>query len=124
MVKTLPSRVTTRLCSPPLPIPYAMEAFMATRRWAKAAVTGVAAIAATLVTAPATHAAPPNLKLVAVKESLLAKHLWYEQTYHGHPVVGGFYAEHVDKRSGTTTVTDGRASISGLARPSATVGAD
>ncbi|WP_432001863.1 M36 family metallopeptidase [Streptomyces sioyaensis] len=97
---------------------------MAKRRWATATVAGAAAIAGTLIATPHAQAAPRNLKLVATKQSLLAKHYWYKQTYRGHPVLGGFYATHVDRRTGKTTVTDGRVKVSGLAHSNAAVGAD
>ncbi len=61
---------------------------------------------------PASSSVPGDLKLVQVRESLLATHYWYQQTYHGVPVLDTYYARHVDK-SGAETVTDGRAAIAG-----------
>jgi Zn-dependent metalloprotease len=69
-------------------------------------------------------AAPDDLKLVTVNDSLLATHFWYQQTYLGHPVLGGFYARHVDTRTGEVAVTDGRARIGTLTRSLGAVAED
>jgi Zn-dependent metalloprotease len=58
----------------------------------------------------AASAVPGNLKLIKTKTSLLGKHYWYQQTFKGLPVVGGYYAQHVDK-SGKVQITDGRDAV-------------
>src|SRR4051794_11673217 len=58
----------------------------------------------------AASAVPANLKLIKTKTSLLGKHYWYQQTFKGLPVIGGYYAQHVDK-SGKVQVVDGRDAV-------------
>ena len=73
-----------------------------------AAGTGVAVLGAMLMVPPvATASSDGDLALVATRHSLLGTHTWYEQTYHGLPVLGGYYARHTDKR-GRASVDDGR----------------
>ncbi|MEU4237454.1 M36 family metallopeptidase [Actinoplanes sp. NPDC026619] len=61
----------------------------------------------------AAQAAPAGLQLVQTRQSLLGAHTWYQQTYRGIPVFGGYYATHTDK--GVLTVDDGRKAVTGLA---------
>ncbi|KJK12841.1 bacillolysin [Terrabacter sp. 28] len=68
--------------------------------------------AATAVSA-ASAALPADLTLVQVRQSLLGSHTWYAQTYRGVPVLGGFYAVH--STGATSSVDDGRKTVSGLA---------
>ncbi|MBB5833893.1 M36 family metallopeptidase [Kribbella italica] len=56
-------------------------------------------------------AVPGNLKLVKTKNSLLGKHVWYQQTFKGLPVVNGYYAKHFDKSGKVTQVSDGRDAV-------------
>jgi Zn-dependent metalloprotease len=72
--------------------------------------------AAVAVGSSPASAAPDGLTLVAVRDSLLETHYWYRQTYQGHPVLGGFYARHVDHTTGAVSVTDGRRTVGTLAR--------
>ncbi|HWO68284.1 MAG TPA: M4 family metallopeptidase [Umezawaea sp.] len=65
--------------------------------------------------AQAAPETPADLQLVATRDSLLAKHYWYAQTFEGKPVLGGYYAKHVDKRTRKETVQDGRIKVEGLA---------
>jgi Zn-dependent metalloprotease len=82
----------------------------------------VTAVAVATLVAPllgATAQAAPadtqqGLQLVAVRESLLATHYWYVQTYAGHKVLDSYYAKHVDKATGQVTIDDGRQAVSGL----------
>jgi Zn-dependent metalloprotease len=69
----------------------------------------------------AAHAAPDGLTLVATRHSLLGTHTWYQQTYNGVPVLGGYYAAHTDGRTGATTVQDGRIAVTGLSARGAAV---
>ncbi|MGA8114447.1 MAG: M36 family metallopeptidase [Actinocatenispora sp.] len=85
-------------------------------------VAGLAVAA--LGTAPAAQAAPDHLTLVGERHSLLATHYWYQQTYGGHPVLDAYYVRHVNTKTGATTVDDGRAKISSLARTAAAVSRD
>ncbi|GAB2820994.1 M36 family metallopeptidase [Lentzea nigeriaca] len=65
-----------------------------------------------MLTFSAQAAAPKEgLRLLAVRDSLLATHTWYEQTYDGKPVLGAYYVEHVDKATGVKTVDDGRIAV-------------
>ncbi|MEU7866614.1 M36 family metallopeptidase [Dactylosporangium sp. NPDC049140] len=84
-------------------------------RWL-AAVAGGALLITTGGTA--AHAAPPlpdGLRPVQVRQSLLGTHTWYQQLYHGLPVLGGWYATHSDAATGEVTVQDGRLQVKGLA---------
>ncbi|HEX6873771.1 MAG TPA: bacillolysin [Micromonosporaceae bacterium] len=92
------------------------------RRWTLALVAA-AGLAAAALGAPAQAAAPTpdGLTVVAVRQSLLGTHTWYDQTYRGLPVLGGFYATHTDSRTGAVTVQDGRIDVSTLATTTATV---
>ncbi|WP_245577103.1 M36 family metallopeptidase [Paractinoplanes globisporus] len=73
----------------------------------------------------AAQAAPPSvpsdLQQVQVRQSLLGTHTWYQQTYRGIPVVGGYYATH--KVGGKVTVDDGRKPVTGLADTTADLSA-
>jgi Zn-dependent metalloprotease len=80
------------------------------------AALAVVALLASLLDSPAAQAAPAGLKLVATKQSLLGSHYWYQQISNGHDVVGGYYAEHVDSRTGKKVVDDGRRSVGALKR--------
>jgi Zn-dependent metalloprotease len=64
----------------------------------------------------AAAAVPSDLRLVRTLDSLLAVHTWYQQTYAGYPVVGGWYAVHA-ARDGATTTDDGRVPAARLALP-------
>ncbi|WP_412540509.1 M36 family metallopeptidase [Longispora sp. K20-0274] len=80
---------------------------------------GVGAALLAVFAATPAHSEPDateGLTLVSVQDSLLGTHYWYEQTFDGHPVLGGFYGKHVDKASGAVTVDDGRKAVQGLAR--------
>jgi Fungalysin/Thermolysin Propeptide Motif/Fungalysin metallopeptidase (M36) len=95
------------------------------RRKAIAAMTaGVAAVAMgmsfasaagagpdTTPTVTAANAIPPNLKLIRTKTSLLGKHYWYQQTFKGLPVIGAYYAKHLDKAGKLLQVADGRDAV-------------
>jgi Zn-dependent metalloprotease len=78
-------------------------------------LAAIAGIAGTVIAAGGTaaYAAPDGLTVVAVRHSLLGTHTWYQQTYRGVPVLGGYYATHTDTRTGTTSVQDGRLAIKG-----------
>jgi Zn-dependent metalloprotease len=67
----------------------------------------------------AAYAAPDGLTVVATRHSLLGTHTWYQQTYRGVPVLGGYYATHTDARTGTTSIEDGRLTIKGTPARSA-----
>ncbi len=88
---------------------------------------GAAGVAAAVTAAllslagPAQAAPQAGLELVAVRHSQLATHYWYRQTYGGHEVLGGYYAKHVDTRTGAVAVQDGRRTVTGLDSPNAAV---
>src|SRR2546423_12266626 len=81
----------------------------------------VLAGAAVAVGGTPASATEDGLTLVAVRGSLLATHYWYRQTYQGHPVLGGFYARHVERGTGAVAVTDGRQRVGALGRTLAVV---
>ncbi|MFI5937337.1 M36 family metallopeptidase [Actinoplanes sp. NPDC051494] len=76
---------------------------------ASALITGLAVAAA----GPAGAAPPSDLLPVRTRQSLLGTHVWYQQTYQGIPVFGGYYATHTDA-AGTREVADGRKKITGF----------
>jgi len=80
------------------------------------AVTGAALAAALALTGSPARAGTngEQLQLVGSRHSLLADHYWYEQTHHGLPVLGGFYGEHLERRTGRVTVQNGRQQVRGL----------
>lgn len=73
-------------------------------------MTFTSAAGAAPASSQAASAVPANLKLIKTKTSLLGKHYWYQQTFKGLPVVGGYYAKHVDK-SGKVQIADGRDAV-------------
>jgi Zn-dependent metalloprotease len=89
---------------------------MRLRRLAVSALS-IAALVIPLSGAASASAAPApdGLQLIATRDSLLATHYWYAQTYAGHPVLGGYYVKHVDKATRHVTVNDGRRAVTGLA---------
>ena len=93
------------------------------RRKAIAAVTAGVAVVATGMsftiaagapdtnpTVTAATAIPPNLKLIRTKTSLLGKHYWYQQIFKGLPVIGGYYAKHIEAGK-LLRVADGREAV-------------
>jgi Zn-dependent metalloprotease len=65
----------------------------------------------------AAASVPADLTQVQSRQSLLGTHTWYQQTYRGIPVVGGYYATHLVGRK--LTVDDGRKAVTGLGSTSA-----
>jgi Zn-dependent metalloprotease len=76
-------------------------------------VAGLLAAAGTPAHA-APGSVPEGLREVQARHSLLGTHIWYQQTYRGIPVFGGYYATHT-AASGAVTVDDGRQPVNGLA---------
>ncbi len=74
--------------------------------------------------AQAAPQTPADLQLVATRDSLLATHFWYAQTFEGKPVLGGYYAKHVNKRTREETIQDGRIKVEGLASTTPSVGTE
>ncbi|MFI5914745.1 M36 family metallopeptidase [Dactylosporangium sp. NPDC051541] len=85
---------------------------------------GVMVVAGSGTAAQAAPAVPNDLRQVQVRQSLLGSHTWYQQLYHGLPVLGGFYATHTDSASGAVTVQDGRLDVRGLTTETPGVAAD
>lgn len=83
-----------------------------TRRTVTSIAASTAVVAASIaLAAPSTAApsgVPANLSLVRTTHSLLGTHRWYQQTNHGLPVVGGWYARHLDTHGRLTGVLDDR----------------
>jgi Zn-dependent metalloprotease len=85
-----------------------------------AAIAGAALIGAVLSapvaaapTTPGAASGTSGLTLIAVRQSLLGSHEWYQQTYRGLPVLGGYYAVHTDSRTGQVQTQDGRLTVGG-----------
>src|SRR5215211_5622969 len=74
----------------------------------------VGLLVAGLVGTTSAGASTADLKLIRVRESLLGTHYWYQQTYRGLPVLGGYYASHVDRMGGEFLVQDGRRQVVAL----------
>jgi hypothetical protein len=54
-----------------------------------------------------------GLRLIAVRESILGVHRWYEQTHLGLPVLGGFFGRHEDRSGRVALIQDGRIPVQG-----------
>ena len=95
-------------------------------RYRTIAGVGAAALTTAMLISPVAQAAPSSattastarttppvpttrgaLVRVQTRHSLLGTHTWYAQTFHGLPVLNGYYARHTDK-AGHVTVDDGR----------------
>jgi Zn-dependent metalloprotease len=82
----------------------------------------IAAVAQPAHAAP-TQGSADGLRQIQVRQSLLATHTWYQQTYQGLPVVGGYYVKHVDA-AGKVTVVDLRKPVTGLSSSAAGLAQD
>ncbi len=96
-----------------------------TRRTLAVLIAGATLVAAGIgAPAAAAPAAADGLTLVAVRQSLLGAHEWYQQTYAGLPVVGGFYGKHIDARTGAVLVQDGRIAVQAAPATRPTIAVD
>ncbi|TWP50147.1 bacillolysin [Lentzea tibetensis] len=86
---------------------------MRPRRIVAAACTAGVALSLFPITA---QAAQPNdgLQFVGFRDSVLASHTWYVQTFGGKPVLGSYFVRHIDKKTGAVTVDDGRIAVGNL----------
>jgi Zn-dependent metalloprotease len=73
----------------------------------------VIGLTATSAMAASRPQAQSGLRLIAVRESLLGVHRWYEQTYFGLPVLGGFFSRHEDRTGRAVLLQDGRTEVVG-----------
>jgi Zn-dependent metalloprotease len=89
----------------------AVTAGLATVTMGMSVASAAGAAPDTSATAATSSAVPPDLKLIRTKTSLLGKHYWYEQTFKGLPVIGGYYVRHIDKSGKLLEVADGRDAI-------------
>jgi Zn-dependent metalloprotease len=82
-----------------------------------ATITASVAVLVVPLTGAVANAAPApdGLRLIAQRDSLLATHQWYVQTFNGHKVIGSFYGKHTDKKTGQVSISDGRIAVNGLA---------
>jgi len=87
-----------------------------------ATVLVVAAVASPAHAGPAQRSAD-GLRQIQVRQSLLGTHTWYQQTYQGLPVVGGYYVKHVDA-AGKVTIDDLRKTVTGLSSSTAGLAQD
>ena len=67
--------------------------------------------------------AAEGVRLVRTLHSLTGVHEWYVQTYAGYPVLGSYYARHLDASGNVVSVQDGRLAVSGLDSTSPTIDA-
>ena len=83
------------------------------RRYLVASLT--AALAAVALAVPTTQAtaAPSGLRLVRTLRSLTGTHQWFQQTYRGHDVLGGYLARHFDAAGNLVEADDGRLAVRG-----------
>lgn len=88
-----------------------------------AGIAGSLVLGVTTVAGAGTSAADnaDGLRLIATKHSVLGEHLWYQQTYRGLPVLGGYLARHIDRQSRALSVDDGRLDVTGAIASSAGV---
>ena len=70
------------------------------------------------------RAAVDGLRLLRARHSLLGSHSWYQQTYGGLPVVGGYLARHVGDDGRVMRLDDGRKTIRGRVALAPAIGAD
>jgi hypothetical protein len=98
---------------------------MRTRRMIAPLITAalIAAGSPALAAPPGPPRLPEGLQAVRTRQSLLGNHAFFQQTYRGLPVFGGYYTTHT-AADGTVTVTDGRRAVTGLASTAAGLGAD
>ncbi|WP_433065325.1 M36 family metallopeptidase [Dactylosporangium sp. CS-033363] len=93
-------------------------------RWLAAMTAGTLIATMAGTSAHAAPAVPDGLRQLQVRESLTGTHTWYQQLYHGLPVLGGWYATHTDSATGAVTVQDGRLDVRGLATETPAVAPD
>ena len=87
-----------------------------TFRLGRAAALGAAVVLVGSALAAPAQAAPTPVTALApltVKTSLTGTHRWFQQTYGGVPVLGGFYVEHRDRAGQLRSVTDSRKAVGG-----------
>jgi len=71
-----------------------------------------------------TAAAAQGLRLARVVRSLTGTHEWFVQTYAGYPVLGSYYARHLDRAGRVVQIDDGRLPVSGVSITSPRVDRD
>ncbi len=57
--------------------------------------------------------APQGVALQRVLRSLTGTHEWYVQTHAGYPVLGSFFARHLDRAGRVVSIQDGRLTVGG-----------
>jgi hypothetical protein len=85
------------------------------RRKPIAALLALLVIGLTATSAASASRAQPGggLRLIAVRDSLLGVHRWYEQTHLGLPVLGGFFGRHEVRSGRAVLIQDGRVDVTG-----------
>jgi Thermolysin metallopeptidase, alpha-helical domain/Fungalysin/Thermolysin Propeptide Motif len=82
-----------------------------------ALVTALALATALSSALPASPAGTSEgLRLRATLRSMTGTHEWYEQTFQGYPVLGAYYAKHLDLQGNVVEVADGRLRVQGRLR--------
>jgi hypothetical protein len=74
----------------------------------------VAADSADLARSAAAVRVPRNVRFYQGRSSVLGLHRWYRQVHQGHPVAGGWWGWHRERRTGKVTVWDGRRNVGKL----------
>jgi hypothetical protein len=79
----------------------------------------VVAVALALAALPSPGAAAPQsgLRPLGTLRSLTGSHQWFQQTYAGHDVMGGYVARHYDDAGKLVEVDDGRLKVRGRVAP-------
>jgi Fungalysin/Thermolysin Propeptide Motif/Thermolysin metallopeptidase, alpha-helical domain len=86
------------------------------------AVFAVAVVTVGLLS-PSVGARPQQgLALQRVLHSLTGTHQWYVQTHGGHPVLGSFFARHLDRTGRVVSIQDGRLTVGGSVASAASLG--
>jgi hypothetical protein len=86
------------------------------------AAIAVAAVTVGLLSPPAAATPQHGLALQRVLHSLTGTHQWYVQTYAGHPVLGSFFARHLDQSGRVRSIQDGRLAVGGSVATTARLG--
>jgi len=75
------------------------------------AASSAVATASPVAAADAAVKIPNNVRFYQGRSSVLGLHRWYRQVHKGHPVAGGWWAWHRDRKTGKVTVWDGRRKV-------------
>jgi hypothetical protein len=84
------------------------------KRLRTAVALGIAMLTSVAVlTGVGTAGATSELRAERTLHSMMGIHRWYQQMYGGYPVLGAYYAQHLDAAGHLLAVADGRLSVNG-----------